>query len=410
MPTVDPDRVLRDLRTLATFGAYKTGVHRPTFSPQDIEARHWFRERLEEAGLDARIDGIGTVIGYSRARGPHLLTGSHIESQNHAGWLDGPLGIVYGLEAARAFREDPDFREVGIDVAAWCDEEGHFGSFIGSRSFLGLLSEKDIDKARNRYDGTPLRDALRRADFADRPRERVQAERYRGYVEAHIEQGDTLDRSGLKIGVVTAIVAIWQYRLYATGEQNHAGTTTMARRKDAGLALVRLLAEIDRRFPDVAGPHSVWTTGRITLDPGAASVIPGRAEALFQFRDADTVVLERLRAKLYELVTAANATSPCEIEIEVMSRSTPAVMNEALLAAIEGAAEAHCPGKAMRLPSGAGHDAQWLARVMPAAMMFVPSIGGVSHHWTENTSDEDIVLGARVFCDALARITRSEKA
>ncbi|HEX5868013.1 MAG TPA: Zn-dependent hydrolase, partial [Beijerinckiaceae bacterium] len=124
MPTIDPDRVLRDLRTLATFGAYKTGVHRPTFSPQDIEARHWFRDRLEEAGLDARIDGIGTVIGYSRAGGPHLLTGSHVESQNHAGWLDGPLGIIYGLEAARAFRDDAEMRDVGIDVAAWCDEEG----------------------------------------------------------------------------------------------------------------------------------------------------------------------------------------------------------------------------------------------------------------------------------------------
>jgi N-carbamoyl-L-amino-acid hydrolase len=410
MPTIDPDRVLRDLRTLATFGAYKTGVHRPTFSPQDIEARHWLRDRLEEAGLDARIDGIGTVIGYSRAGGPHLLTGSHVESQNHAGWLDGPLGIVYGLEAARAFREDPELRDVGIDVAAWCDEEGHFGSFIGSRSFVGLLSEEDIDKARNRYDGTPLRDALGRAGLADRPRERVQPDRYRGYCEAHIEQGDTLDSSGLKIGIVTAIVAIWQYRLHATGEQNHAGTTTMARRKDAGLALVRLLAEIDRQFPDIAGPRSVWTTGRITLEPGAASIIPGRAEALFQIRDADTSVLERLQAKLYELVAEANATGPCPIAVEAMSRSTPAAMDEALLRAIEEAAATHCPGEAMRLPSGAGHDAQWLARVMPAAMMFVPSIGGVSHHWTENTSDEDIVLGARVFCDALARMARSATA
>ena len=246
----------------------------------------------------------------------------------------------------------------------------------------------------------------RRAGLADRPRERVQPDRYRGYCEAHIEQGDTLDSSGLKIGIVTAIVAIWQYRLHATGEQNHAGTTTMARRKDAGLALVRLLAEIDRHFPDIAGPRSVWTTGRITLEPGAASIIPGRAEALFQIRDADTAVLERLQAKLYELVAEANATGPCPIAVEAMSRSTPAAMDEALLRAIEEAAATHCPGEAMRLPSGAGHDAQWLARVMPAAMMFVPSIGGVSHHWTENTSDEDIVLGARVFCDALARMAR----
>jgi N-carbamoyl-L-amino-acid hydrolase len=405
MPTIDPDRVLGDLRTLATFGAYKTGVHRPTFSPQDVEARHWFRNKLEEAGLDARIDGIGTVIGYSRASGPTILTGSHIESQNYAGWLDGPLGIIYGLEAARAFREAP-FADINIDVAAWCDEEGHFGSFLGSRSFVGLLSEEEIDTARNRYDGTPLREALQRAGFAGRPREQVQPGRYRGYVEAHIEQGDTLDSSGFKIGVVTAIVAIWQYRIVATGEQNHAGTTSMARRKDAGLALVRLLSEIDRRFPEIAGPRSVWTIGRITLEPGAPSIIPGRAEALFQFRDADPAVLERMQAELQRLLAEANARGPCPIEIETMSRSTPAVMDETFQQAIEEAAEARCPGKAMRLPSGAGHDAQYLARVMPASMMFVPSIGGVSHHWTENTFDADIVLGAQVFCDAIARVIR----
>lgn len=406
MPIIDPGRVLADLRTLATFGAYKTGVHRPTFSREDVEARCWFRGRLEEAGLDARIDGIGTVIGYGRVESGVVLTGSHLESQNHAGWLDGPLGVVYGLEAARAFRADPDVRDVGIDVAAWCDEEGHFGSFIGSRSFVGLLSEADIDNARNRYDGTPLRDALQRAGFSGRARERVAPARYCGYVEAHIEQGDRLEAAGLKIGVVTAIVAIWQYRLVALGEQNHAGTTSMARRKDAGLALVRVLAELDRRFPKIAGPTSVWTTGRITLDPGAPSIVPGRAEALFQFRDADPDVLERLQAELYRLVADANAAGPCQVEIEVMNRSTPATMDAALQQAIAEAAEARCPGKAMRLPSGAGHDAQYLARVMPAAMMFVPSIGGISHHWTENTSDEDIVLGAQVFCDAIARMVR----
>jgi N-carbamoyl-L-amino-acid hydrolase len=404
MPAIDPDRVLSDLRTLATFGAYKTGVHRPTLSADDVAARHWFAERLAEAGLDARIDGIGTVVGYSRAPGRKVLTGSHLESQNYAGWLDGPLGVVYGLEAARALRRNPAFDGVGVDVAAWCDEEGHFASFLGSRSFVGLLSEAEIDATRNRYDGTPLRDALERAGLAGRPREEVRPGRYLGYLEAHIEQGDTLDSTGLKIGVVTAIVAIWQYRIVATGETNHAGTTSMARRRDAGLALVRLLAEIDRRFPQVAGPRSVWTTGRITLEPGAPSIIPGRAEMLFQFRDTDPTVLDRLAAELHHLVNEANARGPCPVEIELIGQSTPAVMDEALQQALERAAERRCPGKVMRMPSGAGHDAQYLARVMPAAMLFVPSIGGISHHWTENTADEDIVLGAQVFCDAIATL------
>jgi len=406
MPSIDPDRVLSDLRTLATFGAYKTGVHRPSLSPQDVEARHWFAGRLAEAGLEARIDGIGSVFGLSRAPGRKLLTGSHLESQNYAGWLDGPLGVVFGLEAARALAADPGFAETGVEVAAWFDEEGHFGSFLGSRSYVGLLSEEEIDAARNRYDGTPLRDALERAGFAGRPREQVSPGRHAGYFEAHIEQGDTLESSGQAIGVVTAIVAIWQYRLTATGEQNHAGTTSMARRRDAGLAITRLLGEIDRRFPELAGPRTVWTTGRITLEPGAPSIIPGRAEALFQFRDADAAVLDRLQAELVRLVEQANAGGRCPIVLEVMGQSTPAVMDEGFQRSIEEAAEQRAPGSALRLPSGAGHDAQYLARTMPAAMLFVPSIGGISHHWTENTSDRDIVFGAQVFCDAVARVLR----
>jgi N-carbamoyl-L-amino-acid hydrolase len=167
---------------------------------------------------------------------------------------------------------------------------------------------------------------------------------------------------------------------------------------------VRLLGEIDRRFPALAGERTVWTCGRIGLEPGAPSIVPGRAEALFQFRDADPEVLGRLEAELHRLVAEANRTGPCPIALEVMGQSTPALMDERLQADIEAAAEARCPGKALRMPSGAGHDAQYLARVMPAAMLFVPSIGGISHHWTENTSDEDIVLGAQVFCDAVLRM------
>ncbi len=402
MPSIKPDRVLGDLNKLRTFGTYKTGVHRPTMSEQDIAAREWFAERMREAGLDTTIDGIGNILGKSRASGPKMISGSHLESQNHAGWLDGPLGMVYALEASRAISEDPACRDLGVDVVSFVDEEGHFGSFLGSRSFTGLLTEDDIDKARNRTTGQPLREALQAAGYAGRPRVALEPERYKGFIEAHIEQGDTLEQSGERIGVVTAIVAIWQYRITAEGEQNHAGTTSMTRRRDAGVALVRLLAAIDKRFPEVAGPRSVWTAGRITLDPGQPSIIPGRAEALFQLRDADPDVLDRMHATLHELVDAANRNSRCPLTLDRLSASTPARMDEKLMTALDTAAERHAPGKHRRMPSGAGHDAQFMARKLPAAMMFVPSIGGISHHWTENTSDEDIVLGAQVFADAIA--------
>ena len=405
MPSIDPDRVLGDLYKLRTFGAYKTGVHRPTFSPEDIAARQWLAERMAEAGLAARIDGIGNVLGFTSAPGRKVLSGSHLETQNHAGWLDGALGVIYALEAARAIGRASS--EVGVDVAAFCDEEGHFGNFLGSKSFTGLLGEEDIDKARDRTHGTPMREALAKAGYAGRPREVIDPARYAGFFEAHIEQGATLEAEHQRIGVVTAIVAIWQYRITVTGEQNHAGTTSMTRRRDAGLELVRLLAAIDRKFPEVAGARSVWTTGRITLDPGGPSIVPGKAEALFQFRDADPAVLDRMHETLVALVAEANKTSRCPLVLDRYSASVPAVMDATLMAALDAAAEAHAPGRHIRMPSGAGHDAQYLARKLPSAMMFVPSINGISHHWSENTSDEDIVLGARVFTDAIARVLES---
>jgi N-carbamoyl-L-amino-acid hydrolase len=400
MPAIKPERLLGDLYKLRSFGTYKTGVHRPTLSPDDIAARQWFADQCTAAGLETTIDGIGNILGKSKATGRKMLSGSHLESQNHAGWLDGALGCVYALEAARAIKESGG--DTGVDVVVFCDEEGHYGSFLGSKSFTGLLKEEDIDKAMNRTDGTPMRDGLARAGYAGRPRLVVEPERYVGFYEAHIEQGATLEAEKLRIGVVTAIVAIWQYAFTVTGQQNHAGTTSMKVRRDAGLALVRILSEIDRRFPDICGPRTVWTTGRITLDPGSHSIIPGRADSLFQLRDADPAVLDRLHAELFRLVDEANRTGPCKVELTVISQSTPAKMDERLMGALDTAAERAAPGKHIRMPSGAGHDAQWLARKMPAVMMFVPSINGISHHWSEDTSDDDLVLGAQVFADGIA--------
>ena len=407
MPEINPDRLLGDLRRLADFGRYKTGVHRPTYSPEDVAARGWLAHRMTEAGLDVTTDGIGNVYGRSSRPGPHLLIGSHSESQNQAGWLDGALGVIYAIEVARAVHEDPSCGGLGIDVISFADEEGHYGALTGSRSFCGFLGDDEIERMENRHHGKPLRTALKEAGYAGRRRERLEPERYVGFLEAHIEQGDYLESSGRQIGIVTSIVAIWQYRIVFEGMQNHAGTTRMAIRKDAGQALVRLADAIDRRFPKVAGERTVWTIGRINLDPGAPSIIPGRAEMLFQFRDADPERLELLHRTLEELVEEADRTGPCRCLLEVLSRSVPMVMDERFQAVLEAAAERHAPGRHMRMPSAASHDAQIVARRMPAGMLFVPSIGGVSHHWTEDTRDEEIVLGAQVLTTAAVDLLRA---
>lgn len=406
MPTIEPDRVLRDLRHLRGIGAYKTGVHRPSLSAEHVASLHWLRGELESLGHQTTIDGIGNVLGSAPVEGRKIIGGSHLESQNFAGWLDGPLGVVYALEAARAVKGDAALAGCGVDVAAWCDEEGHFGHFLGSRSATGKVSESDIDGAIDRTNGISMREGLKAAGLESRPRFTVDAKRYVGYLEAHIEQGDWLEAYNLKIGVVTSIVGIRQFRVDFEGFQNHAGTTRMAIRRDAGVACAKLAVAIDERFPGIAGPRTVWTTGRIALDPGAPSIIPGGAEMLFQIRDDDTAVLDRLEAALRNFAAEADKKGPCRVTVTAIRKSTPAVMAPAFQAAVEEAAEMRCPGRHVRIPSGAGHDAQILSEVMPAGMVFVPSIGGISHHWTENTSDEDIVLGAQVYADAVGRLLK----
>jgi N-carbamoyl-L-amino-acid hydrolase len=400
MPRIDAERFLKDLNDLRQIGRYRTGVHRPTYSPEDMESRRWLMERLAECGLEPSIDGIGNVYGRHKALGPHLLVGSHIESQNQAGWLDGALGVVAGLALARA--------GLPVDVAAFADEEGHFeGGFLGSRSIIGELPEEEIDRSRSRNDGTPLREALAAAGLAGKARMRLEPGRHKGFFEMHIEQGTQLEGAGLRLGVVTGIVAIWQWRIRIEGQQDHAGGTTMAERRDAGLAAVRLLAAIDREFPRVCGERSTWTTGRIALEPGAPSIIPGAADVLFQFRDVEVPVLERMESTLRALVRESNRRERCTATLTQMSRATPALCEPAMMAALEGAAERHAPGLWQRMPSGAGHDAQYIAKRMPASMLFVPSIGGISHHWAEDTKEEDLALGCQVLADAAEAYLRA---
>jgi N-carbamoyl-L-amino-acid hydrolase len=178
----------------------------------------------------------------------------------------------------------------------------------------------------------------------------------------------------------------------------------MADRRDAGLALAKFCVDIDDRFPQACGPRTVWTTGSIALEPGAPSIIPGKAEMLFQMRDDDPAVIDRLEHLLRNMATKVGARGPCAVAVERIRTGAPAMMDAAFQDAIEAASRDFAGGKSIRMPSAAGHDAQVLATIMPSGMLFVPSIGGISHHWTENTADADIVTGAEVFVDACRRL------
>ena len=405
MPAINPERLLADLQRLRQFGAVGNGVVRPALSPIDIESRNWLRERMQAAGLHAVIDGIGTVFGRSTRPGPALIIGSHTDTQPEGGWLDGAMGVMYGLEVARAFADSEDCAEFAVDVASWMDEEGRFAHFIGSRAFFDVLADSEFASARA-PDGESLSAALARAAYAGRERSRFEPGRQRAYLEAHVEQGGRLEAEGLRIGVVTAIVGIRAFRIGFSGEQNHAGTTPMAVRRDAAMALIRFAHALDTRFAALAAPDTVWTFGNITVVPGAESIVPGNAELLVQFRDGDAHVLDRFEAGLCECVAAARGAVAVSV-LEKMTDVAPAAMDPALQTLIAAAAERRAPGQWMHMPSGAGHDAQVTAAFVPSGMLFVPSIGGVSHSFAEDTDTDDIVLGCQVLADAAEAFLRA---
>ena len=401
--TIEPERLLGDLRRLREFGACGSGVVRESLSPVDVESRHWLRDRMAAAGLDARIDGVGTVFGRSRNRGRTLLIGSHTDTQPTGGWLDGALGVIYGLEVARALSECAETSSVAVDVASWIDEEGAFSGLLGSHAFCAEFAD-DVYDATDAT-GRTLREALRVAGLDGVELERLQRERYVGYVEAHIEQGPYLESEGNRIGVVTSIVGSRNFTVAFEGQQNHAGTTPMALRRDAGHALVDLAHAVYDAFPQHAGERTVWTIGRIELEPGVRSIVPGRAEMNLQFRDQDPAVLDLLESIARDLVDQVDGRRSVRVTMSPAGHlSIPARMDEGLRGHIERAAERHAEGVWTLMPSAAVHDAQVLARHMPAAMLFVPSIGGISHAFEEDTAEDDIVLGCQVLASAVASI------
>ena len=404
MLKINPTRLLNDLNQLRTFGATGPGVVRLSLSATDMTARRWLVDRMRDAGLDASIDGVGTVFGRSRNAGPALLIGSHTDTQPTGGWLDGALGVIYGIEIARALAECEETKHLAVDVASWIDEEGTFSGFLGSRSFVGDNVDEAIRQARNR-EGVLLADALAQAGIADAPRVRIDEARHKAYLEPHIEQGGRLEAGGKSLGVVTTIVGIRELALRFTGQRNHAGTTPMAIRRDAGAALVAFIARMDDAFKQLADADTVWTVGRIELDPSSFSVVPGRADMCLQFRDADPARLDAMERALATLIDAFNAENGVHVEIATSEPpEQPVVMNSALQTHLAHAAEALAPGQWERMPSGASHDAQVIAHHLPACMLFVPSIGGVSHDFIEDTEQAHIVLGCEVAARAAASI------
>jgi N-carbamoyl-L-amino-acid hydrolase len=401
---INADRLLQNLHRLRSFGQSGNGVVRRCLSPVDIEARHWLVARMQDAGLGASIDGIANVIGRSANPGKALLLGSHSDTQLTGGWLDGALGVIYGIEVAQALHDDPATRHLAIDVASWADEESHYLGMMGSRSFCGELTEAEIDAAHN-SDGHSLRAALAGYGLDLLPRLHLDPQRYIGYIEAHIEQGPWLELEHRRIGIVTSIVGMRDLKISFHGQQNHAGTTPMHLRRDAAMALFEFVQQLNRAFTEIRGEHSVWTIGQLGLTPNAPSIVPGLAECNLQFRDPEQARVEQMQQRVFALVEEFNRSHTVMVDLSVRDESARAVaMDTAIQAALALAAEQYAPGKWHHMPSGAAHDAQVLAAHMPAGMLFIPSIGGISHDFSEDSHEDDIVLGCEVLAEAVLQL------
>jgi N-carbamoyl-L-amino-acid hydrolase len=397
---VNGDRINAHLTALSEFGKNPYGgVSRTAYSDADKKGRDYVIGLMREAGLETTIDVAGNIIGKRAGSNPALkplLFGSHIDSVPDGGNYDGDVGVLSSIEVARTLKERNITTRHPIEVIIFQNEEG---GTIGSRAFVGHLPDKDLDLVAK--SGKTLRDGIRfiGGDPTKLSTLHWKTGDYAAYVELHIEQGGTLDAEGLNIGVVEGIVGIGWWDVTIDGFGNHAGTTPMDKRRDALMAAAKYVQMVNRVVTSEPG-RQVGTVGRIQAFPGAPNVIPGQVQATLEIRDLDQAKIVRLAKKVMDEATKIGAENGTTFTFKETYLSTPAMMNADVQKVIERAAK----GLNMTtkyLPSGAGHDAQYMAQITPTGMIFCPSVGGVSHSPKEFTKPQDVVNGANVLLQTM---------
>jgi beta-ureidopropionase / N-carbamoyl-L-amino-acid hydrolase len=398
---VSSARLRRDLEHVAGYGATASGgVSRTSFSAADREVRAWLAATCEQAGLAVRTDGVGNVFVRWDAPGapggaPPVWAGSHLDSVPEGGRFDGALGSLAALEVVRRLAEERVPLRRPVEAVVFADEEGNYHHLFGSTALARGFTSDELGELRGR-DGDLLVDALRGMGFdgAAATRTALRPGDVHAYAELHIEQGSVLESAGAGIGVVTAIVGMGGGHLEFRGRQDHAGTTPMPMRRDA----LRGAGELLVRLPDVArsvSDDAVVTCGILHVEPGGANVVPGVVGMSLDFRDPERGRL----LDLEEAVVAAARDAAHRHDLEVAytreSITDPVPLDPRVQELVATVAARHGL-ETRRLPSGAGHDAQNMARLAPAGMIFVPSVGGRSHSPAELTTWEDVEAGANV--------------
>ena len=402
-PRVNGARLRANLEGLSVFGrpangTFADGVSRVGFSDADVAGRRFVMSLMRDAGLDPRIDPAGNML--ARRPGsdetlPPILFGSHIDSVPQGGNFDGDLGSLAALETIRVLNEQKISTRHPLEIVVWANEEGvaYGNGLCGSRAVAGMLEPNELDQV---WNGVVKRDAIRkiggdpdRIDSARRAPGSI-----RCYFELHIEQGGHLAQTKVSIGVVEGIVAIDRYDVIIRGFANHAGTTPMTERKDALVAAAHLaiaVREIVMREPG----RQVGTVGQLAVTPNAPNVIPGLVKHTIELRDLSAEKIARLAEEIRGRAAAIARSTGTEIEMTRTSHH-PAALASPLMQEIVETSASDLGLSAVRMPSGAGHDAQSMSHLAPMGMIFVPSVGGISHSPRELTTWEDCARGADV--------------
>jgi N-carbamoyl-L-amino-acid hydrolase len=396
---VQQQRFWDTLQQLATFGKNpEGGVTRVGFTETDLAGRAYVISLMKDAGLDVRVDPAGNIFGRraGSANLPILLFGSHIDSVPHGGNFDGDVGSLGAIEVIRALNDEKQKTRHPLEVVVWSDEEGgrFYSGLVGSSAAAGTLPA-DIG-SRHGDAGEKLSDWLARmgGDASRISDARIAKGTIAGYLELHIEQGAVLEQAQVPIGIVQGIVGISGRTCTVTGFANHAGTTPMDRRKDALASASRAVLAVREEVRREPG-RQVGTVGWMKVEPGAMNVIPGRVQFTVELRDLDAAKIDRIAARILARFDAIAQEESVQIACSQPERLEPALTTPAFRETIRAAAT-EAGLATLDLPSGAGHDAQNVARIAPMGMIFVPSRGGISHSPLEYTAPEQVANGAEV--------------
>ena len=402
-PEIDGARLLRRLTTLGQIGALEGGgVCRLALTDADKAGRDWLVAEMERLGMAVHIDAIGNIWGIraGQGAGAPVMVGSHIDSVATGGLYDGALGVLAGLEMVETLNDRGTATEAPIAVAAFTNEEGaRFApDMMGSGVYCGALDQGEM-LAVTATDGMGVvGEELDRIGYRGGDAPVIPA----AYLELHIEQGPVLEQEGVRIGAVTGVQGIHWTEFTVTGQTNHAGTTPMALRRDAGQVAMRIAREADA-IAAGNGPPQVATVGVVELSPGLVNVVPETARLTVDLRNTDGAVLEAATARLTAFAQAVAAEAGCAVSIREMARFAPVVFDGGLVDKVEAAAQAR-QMSVKRMPSGAGHDAQMFAPLCPTAMIFVPSENGLSHNIREHSDPDDLAAGAQLLLDLVCTL------